>query len=723
MKTRFWLHAASITAIAIASPAYAQEAAPADQAAPQDDAKSGGIEEIVVTAQKFSQNLQDVPISVTALNADALQRSGVVSLDSVQQYAPGLSMATVGSGFVSYTYMRGSGTNQIDAGSDPSVAFFVDEVYVTGTAGAQFNLFDVERIEVLKGPQGTLFGRNAAAGAISITTKKPTATFDADASIDVGNYDLRTVRGAVSGPLAANGDLRFRLSGVLQNRGAFTENLAGDDPGTIKSAGVRGQLEYKTGDVSMLLTANLYTARNGMTNQFLATMVKAAFLRPEAIAALPAGESFYKHFYNVDGFEDQDVFGLTGRLEWNTPIGTLTSISAYRYNKFDRAQDQDGTIAAAYELDSFEKDKSFSQELRLSNQTDRLNWVVGAYLYDSTTDRQDTIITGNDYAPAASRNLTSIDRSHLRVKSLALFGQATYKLTDAFSLTAGGRWTNDRKSVDRFVRRFTTPAYSVSPKAEWSSFDPAITLTYEASPDLMAYASWRRGFKSGGFQTLLPASAVLAETPFKPEKVNSYEIGVKSEWFDRHLRVNLALFRAEVTDQQILRVLGNSTNVIDNAGATRTTGVDSLINIVFGDFRIDAATTYQEARFRQYLTGTTSYAGRSQLRSPDLTGSYGAEYAINLGEREIVLRGEYTYQSKSFFDAANTASYGLYQPGFGLVNARIAYRPTDAGWEIAGWAKNITNERYFRNIAVSGTTGLAVPGDPATYGVSLRWSL
>jgi iron complex outermembrane receptor protein len=200
------------------------------------------IEEVLVTAEKRAENLQRVPISLTALSSAQLTKSGITSLDAVQRYAPGLSMATVGSGFVSYTYLRGSGTNQIDSGSDPSVGFFVDEVYVTGTAGLQFDLYDVERIEVLKGPQGTLFGRNAAAGAISITTKRPKPEFGGFAQLDLGNYGWVNAEAAVTGALTADGAWRFRVAGSLKKRDAFTRNLAGKDPGDIDSKSGRVHL-------------------------------------------------------------------------------------------------------------------------------------------------------------------------------------------------------------------------------------------------------------------------------------------------------------------------------------------------------------------------------------------------------------------------------------------------------------------------------------------------
>jgi iron complex outermembrane receptor protein len=679
------------------------------------------VEEVIVTAQKRSENLQTVPISITALNAETLEKAGVTSLDSIQRLAPGLTMSTVGSGFVSYTYLRGSGTNQIDSGSDPSVAFFVDEVYIAGVAGLQFDLFDVERIEVLKGPQGTLFGRNAAAGAISIVTKRPSADLGGTATLDIGDYGAVSARASVTGPLVADGSMRFRLSAGLKVRDAFTESLSSaDDPGDLNSLGARGQLEFIGEDATFLLSADVLRARNGMTNQFLASASKAAFLTPAATAALPAGERFYAHYYDVDGHEDQDAYSVTGRLEWNTPLGQLTSISAFRLNRFDRLQDQDGTIADSYVLASNQKDRTFSQELRLSGG-DRLRWLAGLYLFDAETRRQDTVTTGPDFAVPVLQNLVSVDRSVISVRSYAAFGQLTYALTDTLSLTAGGRFTRDEKEDDRFVKRFTAPAFSVTPKAEWDSFDPAVTLNWQATPLVMLYASYRRGFKSGGFQTLLPISALVAGTPFDPEQVDSYEAGVKSEWFDRRLRANLSVFRADVVNQQILRVGPAALLVIDNAGHTRTDGVDiALAAFPSTGLRLDAAMTFQKARFKEYMNGAISYAGKSQLRSPDFTGSFSAEYRFDLGDvGDLTVRGEYNVQSTVYFENTNSELRGLHQPTFGLFNARIAYSPPSAGWGVAVWGRNLGGEEYFRNVAVAAVTGLAVPGDPRTFGISL----
>lgn len=694
------------------------------QAATETEAAK--VDEVIVTAQKHSENLQNVPISITALNEAALARSGVTTLDSIQRYAPGLTMSTVGSGFVSYTYMRGSGTNQIDSGSDPSVAFFVDEVYLTGTAGLQFDLFDVARVEVLKGPQGTLFGRNAAAGAISITTKRPDANFNGALAVDAGDYSAYSARATVTGPVTDDGKVLFRLSGALKEHGPYTHNLAGgEDPGSINSAGGRAQLEVLGDNTTVLFSADALRARNGMTNQFLSSASKAAFIAPADLALLPAGETFYNHYYNVNGHENQDVFGFTARVESTTPLGKLTSISAVRSNTFDRVQDQDGTILASYGLNSNERDRSFSQEVRLANDWQRFHWLGGLYYYNNTTDRQDQVIAGPNFATTAFRNTVSTDRNHLTTQSFAVFAQATYDLTDQFSVTAGGRFTHDHKEDQRFVQRFTFPSYTVDPKANWSSFDPSVTLNYHVTPAVLLYASYRRGFKSGGFQTLLPASAALAAVPFQPERVNSYETGIKSEWFDHRLRANISVFRSDVGNQQILRTVttaGVTNNIIDNAGRTRTNGVDMAFTAMpVSGLRLEANMTYQQARFAEYLSGGVSFAGKHQLRSPDFTGSFGAEYTFNLADNGgLTLRGEYNYQSAVFFDAANTKLTGVYQPAFGLTNVRLTYAPLNAKWNVAVWGKNLADTEYFRNIAVAGVTGLGVPGDPRTWGVSLQ---
>jgi iron complex outermembrane recepter protein len=701
---------ASLGSLAAGGAAWADPAPAGDQ-----------LEEVVVTAQKQVQNIQSVPISIVAISGSTLEKLGVQNVGDLQHFAPGLTVSDVGSGFVSYTYIRGGGTNQIDAGSDPSVAYYIDDVYIGGTAGLQFDLFDIDHVEVLKGPQGTLFGRNAASGAISITTTPPSSTFGGWLDAEVGNYSAYTLRGGVTGPLTSDGRWLYRLSFGTRYRDGFTENLAGPDPGTIRDYGGRGEIEYVGDDVTFLLTADGLSGRDGMTNQFLSSADKTGVLSAGAIAALPCCTSFYRQYYNVDGFEHQNLEDLTGRLEWTTPIGKFTSITALRSNIYDRLQDQDSTIADSYSLGSHEEDNTVSEEIRLAGEKAQWHWIGGLYYYHGSVTDDWVIGTGPAFpAPILLGNAT--DNSTITTNSYAVFGQGSYDFTDAWSLTLGGRYSLDEKQDQRTVQNFLAAPFTVDPHARWDSFDPSASLNYKITPDTMTYVSYREGYKSGGFQTILPATAQIASTPFLPEHVKSYEVGIKSEWLDHRLLADVALFRSDITDQQISRVITATDISIDNAGKTRADGVDLTVTAkpVHG-LSVDANMTWQHARFLQYQNGDVSYAGNEQLRSPDFTGSFGADYKVDLQEdASVTLHADYSYQAEEFFDAPNTTLPGLYQPGYGLANARITYAPAHGDWTVALWGRNLGNTEYYRNVAVGGLTGIAAPGDPRTYGGSFN---
>lgn len=701
--------------------AQAQEADAANQA------NDTGISDIIVTAQKRSERLQDVPIAITAVDSATLTSSGVTNIDGLQRLAPGLSIANVGSGFVSYTYLRGAGTNVIDSGADPSVAYYIDEVYLGSKAGLQFDLLDVDRVEVLKGPQGTLFGRNAEGGAISVSTKRPTSTLSAHAYGEAGNHGIALLRGSVSGPLV-NDNLLFRLSLGTKRTDPFTQNLAGGrDPGGYKSYAGRGQIEYRGGRFTARLTGEALKLRGGMTNSFFATSSKAAYVSAAAAAALPPGDSFYKHYYNVNGFERQNSRSLTGRIEWDSPIGQITSISAYRFDAYRRLQDQDSTIADGFELGSNERTKTYSQELRLSSAIgERFDYTFGVYYYHAKINTLFDLYSGADFPAVALQRVRRQDRALITTNSYAVFGQGTLKLTDELSLTAGGRYTSDKKDNDRSLTTNGVLIYRVNPGDTWHSFDPSVTLNYKPTSDIMLYASFRQGFKSGGFQALAPATAAIANTPFLPETLRSYEIGLKSTLFDRRLVFNMDIFRADITDQQISRVTTSTVILVDNAGATRTNGVEvSIVAQPIQGLRLGLDATYQEARFRQYLNGAISYAGNHQLRSPDFMLAANAEYNLDLpGGSTITPRVDYSYRTVQYFDAANAVVGGVrianqYQPAYGLGNASITFSPASRRFTAGLWVRNIANKRYYRNLVTIGLSGLATPGDPRTIGASL----
>ena len=724
MLSRKLLVGASIIAIASAATAAAQDVV--------EPATGTENETIVVTAQKRATNLQKVPLSVTAVTARTLEASGVTTLDAIQRLTPGMNMSAIGSGFVSYTYIRGAGTNVIDSGSDPSVAFFVDEIYIAGTAGLQFDLLDIERVEVLKGPQGTLFGRNAAGGAVSIITKRPSSMLDAWGSADIGNFGLFAVRGGVTGPIGESG-WSYRLSAAHRQRDAFTDNPAGLDPGFIDNYTARGQLMYESESFRFLLTGDYFTSDNGMSNFFLSSTNKLGLLTPAAAAALPTDETFYRRYFDVDGFERQDTHSLSARIETDLGFATLTSISAYRDNRFKRLQDQDGSLADAYALGTDQHDKTFSQELRLSHDGERFNWIAGVYYYHGETRRVDTLDSGPDFAVPVLQNSFGFYGQSIDTESYAIFGQATYEIFTDFRVTVGARYSKDKKTSNQRTDPLgPVPLYTLHLAPEWDSFDPAVIVEYQITPDIMVYGSYRQGYKSGGFQSL-PGNAVLAANVYEPEQVKSYEIGAKTQFLDNRLRVNIALFDTRIDDQQILRIPSAGLSIIDNAGKTRTKGMDVAVSAVLSEyFRVDWAATFQKARFDEYLTNcagsppvcATNFAGNRQLRSPDFQTSVTAEAMIPLGSSgELTLRGEYSYQSKVYFDAANISTPGAFQPGYGIFNARITYTPPTGNWDVSIFGKNLTDKEYFRNIALSGPSGVGTPGDPLTYGLTFNWHL
>jgi iron complex outermembrane receptor protein len=694
------------------------------------------LTEVIVTAQKRAENIQGVPISMVAVQGDKILKQDTNTIDAIQSYVPGLVVNNLNSGFSSYTYMRGSGTSQGNAGADPSIAYFVDEVYIGGKSGLQFDLLDIDHVEVLKGPQGSLFGRNAAGGAISIVTRGPSSTFAATSDTTVGNYSSFTERASVTGPLAGDDNLLFRAALAYKRRDGFVENLArnNDDVDKVNTISGRAQLKWIGSGGFALLTVEGLSARNGQGALFISTADQGGLLFPLTIQPRP-GEDAEHRYYDVDGFQRQDSAGATGRVEWTTPLGQLTSITALRSSRFKDFQDEDGTAQNSLFLKHSEKDHTFSQELRLAgDEHARLKWVAGIYFYRGTTREVWNLVSGPSFPVPPFQNKFAIDDNRFTTKSYAAFGQLTYDVTSDLSLLLGGRYTRDEKDDTRAVRNFIAlPPVIVSPYAvqvgkSWDAFTPTVSLNYRPNSDLLAYVSLRKGFKSGGFQSLLPNTPTQAATPFNPEKVTSYEAGLKSAWLEHRLIFNASVFRSEIRDQQIQRTTGPAIVIVDNAGRTRTDGVDLAVTAMPIDgLVLNAAATIQKAEIRQYQNvGGANFSGKRQLNSPDFSGAFSAEYGWNALGGRLSARGEYNYRSKYFFNAANTELPGTFQKAYGLGNASLTYAPDGRSWNVMAWVKNIGDERYFSTVGISpdaftgGASALSGLGAPRTFGVTLH---
>ena len=565
-------------------------------------ADSVGLEEVVVTANRREENLQTVPLSITAFSGEELEAQGITDLKGITERTPGFSMGEFNPG-QTQLYIRGIGSNEDGAGGDQSVVVFVDEVYIGRSAGQDVDLFDLERVEVLRGPQGTLFGRNVVGGAISVTTSKPTADTRLALEGSFGNFGAVSLRGLASGALSENvfGKMSFssrRRDGYLENQIGNYAALLGptgrpsfgfdDRVRKVNRDNIRGALRWvASDDVEVNVTASYGTLdEDGAVRHFIPGSASVAaggrVLAAQNAALIPGYDNDYLKVMTDDvGRFTNDIVGLTARLDWSvSPDIRFTGIAAHR--EVDAISLEHGlgspalsrVLASArlgpFTVDGFNdySDNSITDtlELRLASQGEtRLSWVAGLYFLQEDTFRIETNTTAirniaNGALTGTGTNVNNVvasDAQTNKTTSYAAFGQVTFNFTDRLSGVLGGRWTSD----DKEQRRVGTPNplnpntnFNLTSQADWSEFTGKAGVNFKISDDAFLFATASQGYKAGGFQGFAP-NAAAAGTPFDPETALLYEIGAKTEWLDNRLRLNASVFQTDYKDLQILQLL------------------------------------------------------------------------------------------------------------------------------------------------------------------------
>jgi iron complex outermembrane receptor protein len=727
----------ALAALCLAPSAWAQTAtsnAPAE-AAPEPD-----TQDIIVTAQRRSESLQRVPAAISALSGEQLEKQGIDDIADVASRTPSFVIGQQGPASPDLS-IRGIGSSDRDAGSDRSVVVFIDEVYTGRAGGIPADLFDLERVEVLRGPQGTLYGKNAVGGAVNFITRKPEDSFSANAELSVGNYNMIQARGAIGGGLSDT--LSGRLAFSTQSRDGWYRNAKFDVPtDDYKLGALRGQLRWRpSANLDVLLSGDY--AHDEVDG--ISTYISPASPALLATGFNPGNDPFVG-YQNVIGFMRRDSGGTSLRADYSVGDGTITALTAYR--KLDMAETRDlvgdplrGTGAATLGFESTqimtEVTSSFSQELRYtSSGSGALRYIFGLYYQSEDTHR----IEERKRQLNAAISRPRFDQSNA-TKSYAGFGQLTWSATDWLNLTVGGRYTIDEKVFDLAVTNPfgyaslspATAVFSTGASDRWSAFTPKATLDITFAPDIMGYATVSRGFKSGGFQGLA-ANAAAARTSFNPEIATSYEIGLRSRLFDRRLTFNLSAYHMDFSDlqfrQRILTIPGDQGSaivVVANAGTARINGAEletslaatSWLNFNLGYSYLDAKITSFNA-----TPGVTDVNGLDLARAPTHTLSTSAEATIPVGARNLGLRVEYLYRSDFLFEPS--ADNALREPGYGLFNSRISYGPASRKWGLELWARNIANKRY-RTFAQSigfaspgGSAATSRTGDPRTIGLTGR---
>ena len=703
----FWLILAGLLAWTAAPPAVAQVGA-----------DEGWIEEILVTARKREESLQETPISITAFTTESMSDANMVDLRDIGKYTPGMSFTSYGMGSseAGAMFLRGIGQSDHMVTTDPGVGLYIDGVYVGRNQGAALDLLDLEQVEVLRGPQGTLFGKNTIGGAVNVTTRKPGDETGGRVSLTVGEDGRLNGTASVELPLGsrtafAASILRKTRDGV--GRQIFTDEETGDED----SVSGRAQLYWSDDSTTELsVTVDFLRARQaGMPHSFYE---QASFLEVfpcymrdgDGYASCgPGVEGDPFDSYSLDDLDtEQDLFGIAANFERAiTDTLTFKSITAYRDMEYLGNLEFDGApqrIVYYHELGGSDQ---FSQEFQLSG-TDRegaLNWIAGLYYF---TEDGDNDQFNYEFGGATNRH-TQVETS-----SYAVFGQTTADISERLSLTAGLRYTEEEKDYDLNYPNLgeggepaTTDAgnidYVVPPTRlndTWDAVSGTVNLSFQATEDVMAYATYSRGFRSGGYAARPSrASSVGA---YDPEYVDMYEMGVKTLLLDERLRINLAIYRNDYEDYQAqVNSVGDAfdTRVV-NAAEAKIDGAELEATLFFTPtFRIEATYGYTDAKIEKVDLDPSLEANFTKGSILPYVSKYTFSLSPQLriplsGGANLTGRLDYAYRDDFYGQISNSPFEK--EDGYGLLNLRVAYQNAARNWTLALYGINVTDEEYTR---------------------------
>ncbi len=803
MIARFLLLASVASASLTIPAAHAQEATP-QQA--ENDIVGGAI---VVTARRRAEELQDVPLSVSVLNSEAVEQTGSYNIQRLTQLQPTLQFYSTNPRNSSIN-IRGIGAplGLTNDGIEQGVGIYIDQVYYNRVAAATLDFVDIEQVEVLRGPQGTLYGKNTTAGAINITTRAPSFSYEGKAEISVGNLNFKQAKATVSGPITDR--LAIRIGASVTDRQGTIYNVASNQHVNSQDfLGLKGSLLWKATDTLNITLAGDYNLQNPVCcAQIYAGYGSTQRAANRQYPALTASLGYQVPSTNTyDRLTDLDaqlkarneMGGASLRAEWDLGGGTLTSVSAYRYWDWQPSNDRDFTgLDVTTRSQNPTQQKQWTQELRYAQEGETIDFVVGAFGFHQTIHTTGSQVQGADASawllnptsslsrnPAVLNGLTAENDIRLKNTSAALFGQLTWHVTDRLSLQPGLRLNYDKKkgsydsvvtgtasngtrqlvtfaSTDPWIvaqRGVLAPQSFEASFSDWNlSYD--FTAAYEFSDDVMGYATYSRAFKSGGINLNgVPLDAAgnpqLDVATVKPEKVNHFEIGLKTQFWDKRATLNLTGFWTEIEDYQAIVNNGQNSvlrGYLANADKVRVRGIEADFSIRPSD-RVNAYVSgaYTDPKYRKFtnapcppeLSGGNSGAtpgapGVPGAVSPavcDISGqllpgiskyslSYGVEFnvptALLGGEGQFYIGWDGSYRSTFSSNASRSVYMDI--KGYSLNNLRLGFRNSD-GLNVYGWVRNIFDQNYMEVLATTpGNTGLIAgqPGDPRTYGLTLK---
>lgn len=748
MKSKFYLAPMALV-IGWSSAASAQSA-------PEED--RGQIQDIVVTAQKQAagESAQKVPVAITAVSGDTLVAANAMNISDAARLAPSATLqqpATV-PGFANFA-IRGIGSNGSSFSIDPAVNIIVDGMVYDFQAAVIIDTFDAETVELLRGPQGILFGKNTTGGAVSVRTKRPTNSLSVAAQASYGNYDRVELSGLVSGPIVTD-TLLGKISVMYRKRDTyFTDrnggtfvpspnNPLGTEPGTVRNNDgeetfvVRPTLVWKPSSNVDLNLYGEYVKLSGGANASQPTPGLAGNLLTKFGYTPPAGK--FEINANIGGYLDSESWRGVAELNVDVGAGVFTSVSGYRHVDYKTAVDLDGAPFSIIEFPFLGGgSEQFSQEIRFASTfSDTVKFTVGAYYdyykFNITEQRFQSSLVSN---PSATISTIQPFQSDFRQRadSTAIFGNVDFSVTPELTLTAGGRFSWDKKQLSAIPLSLCTntsftncPSTYTDITRKWNNFSPKLGVTYQISDDTMVYASWTKGFRSGNFNNRATSVANLG--PANPETVQSFEGGLKTTFWDRKARINVSVYRTKYDDIQRLALLG-AVQTLTNAASADITGAELELTLKpVPALQLDASLGYIDPKYKRFdninlngIPGIQPEDGELAKklkfdRVPKIT-AYGAiTYTLDVPgiTNGITARVDYSYRSKFFSDVNNTPL--LLEKGYGLLGANLT-----ADWDkfrVSLWGRNLTNTRWAE---FSNTTLIPVRkgGEPRTYGITIGY--
>ncbi|WP_298670545.1 TonB-dependent receptor [uncultured Sphingomonas sp.] len=714
--------------------AVAQTATTGDIAAP-DTAAEAASGDIIVTAQRREQKLQDVPVAVTAFGADQLKGNNVESMQDIATRTPGLSVSQVDPINQNFA-MRGIGTAagiSQNAGGDPSVVVFVDGVYAGRGGTPDIDSLDLERVEVLRGPQGTLFGKNAIGGLVQFISRKPSADPSFHIEGTYGNYNRYSMVTYGNTPITDKIFLSVGFSHKQRDGFEYNETTGNRVNNENLTTG-RAALRFVPTDNLDIILRGDYSDQNQLGNP-RHNICDASFAGGVHCAGINPDPRVVNAY--TDGYIKRFTQSYSAEINWTVPIGTITSLTAVRKVDFKFLTPFfSNPINPPNQIEStdfgHEWDTQFSQELRLAftGFGDRLHGQTGIYYLHENNNRIEGQI--QDFATPALTG-TAIYPQYVKARSFAVFGQLDYEIAPNFTATAGARMTWEHKEGEFAGFKVSGPGlppplgslagYDVTGAKSWSAFTPRFALNWKVAPDVMFYGSVARGYKSGGFQGL-SGTAAGAATPYDPELAWGYEAGAKTQWFDRRLTFNLALFRTDYKNLQVSQLVPLCCVVVSNAAKAKIQGVEvEAIARPFPGFEIDGSYSYLDAKFISYNIPGQNYTGNELPRSPKNKFNIGAQYDLMASDWRIRTRADYSWVSNAYFDASNIPQQ--LWPSHENLDARISVRAPGKAWELSVWGKNLTNTLVPNYVTYFGPyrQTLVPYAPPRTYGMSLSFDI